>query len=56
VEVVLKDGVKAEGVLKEVTEAGITIEETRGKNKKKEVIEHNFPFEAIKSTKIQIVF
>ena len=56
VEVVLKDGVKTEGVLKQVTESGIIIEETRGKNKKKEVIEHNFPFESIKSTKIQIVF
>ena len=56
VEVLLKDGVKTEGLLKEVTETGIKIEETRGKNKKKEVIEHNFSFDAIKSTKIQIVF
>ena len=56
VEVLLKDGVKAEGVLKQVTESGIIIEETKGKNKKKEIIEHNFPFESIKSTKIQIVF
>ena len=55
-EVLLKDGVKTEGVLKEVTESGIKIEETRGKNKKKEVIEHDFPFDLIKSTKIQIVF
>lgn len=56
VEVLLKDGIKTDGVLKEVTEAGILVEETRGKNKKKEVIEHNFSFESIKSTKIQIVF
>ena len=56
VEVLLKDGVKTEGVLKEVTESGIKIEETRGKNKKKEIIEHDFPFDLIKSTKIQIVF
>ena len=56
VEVLLKDGVKTEGVLKEVTESGIKIEETRGKNKKKEVIEYDFPFDLIKSTKIQIVF
>jgi ribosome maturation factor RimP len=56
VEVLLKDGVKTEGVLKEVTESGVKIEETRGKNKKKEVIEHNLPFDQIKSTKIQIVF
>lgn len=56
VEVLLKDGVKTEGVLKEVTEKGIILEETKGKNKKKGIIEHNFPFDLIKSTKIQIVF
>ena len=56
VEVLMKDGVKTEGVLKQVTDDGIIVEETRGKNKKKETIEHAFPFEAIKSTKIQIVF
>jgi ribosome maturation factor RimP len=32
------------------------VEETRGKNKKKEIIEHFVPFETIKSTKIQTVF
>jgi ribosome maturation factor RimP len=56
VEVLLKDGVKTEGVLKEVTETAIKVEETRGKNKKQETIGHEFPFETIKSTKIQIVF
>jgi ribosome maturation factor RimP len=56
VEVVLKDGVKTEGVLKQVTDDGIIVEETRGKNKKKETLEHSFPFDQIKSTKIQIVF
>lgn len=56
VEVVLKDGVKTEGILKQVTDSGIVVEETRGKNKKKETIEHQFPFDNIKSTKIQIVF
>lgn len=56
VEVLMKDGVKTEGVLKQVTDDGIIVEETRGKNKKKETIEHAFPFEKIKSTKIQIVF
>ncbi len=56
VEVLLNDGIKTEGILKEVAEEGITIEETRGKNKKKEIIEHKFLFESIKSTKIQIVF
>ena len=56
VEVLLKDGVKTEGVLKAVTDTSIDVEETRGKAKKKEIIQHNFPFESIKSTKIQIVF
>jgi ribosome maturation factor RimP len=56
VEVLMKDGAKTEGVLKQVTDSGIIVEETRGKNKKKEVIEHNFSFDSIKSTKIQIVF
>jgi ribosome maturation factor RimP len=56
VEVLLKDGVKTEGVLKAVTDSSIEVEETKGKNKKKETIQHQFPFESIKSTKIQIVF
>ena len=56
VEVLQKDGIRTDGVLKEVREDGILVEETRGKNKKKEVIEHNFSFDSIKSTKIQIVF
>ena len=56
VEVLLKDGVKVEGKLLEVFDAHIIVEEIRGKNKKQEIIQHNFPFENIKSTKIQIVF
>ena len=56
VEVLLADGRKTEGRLLHVQENGITLEETRGKNKKKEVIIHHFPFNDIKSTKIQIVF
>ncbi|MDF2186877.1 ribosome maturation factor [Paraflavitalea sp. CAU 1676] len=56
VEVLLKDGVKVDGKLLEVLENEIVVEETKGKNKKKEVILHHFPFESIKSTKIQIVF
>ena len=36
VELVLQDGSKIEGRLLEVSEDGIIIEETRGKNKKKE--------------------
>ena len=56
IEVIQKDGIKTEGLLKEVSLESITVEETRGKNKKKETIEHSFSFESIKSTKIQIVF
>jgi ribosome maturation factor RimP len=56
VELVLQDGTKKEGRLVEVSEDGIIIEETRGKNKKKEVINHTFLFDNIKTTKIQVVF
>lgn len=56
VEVVLLDGNKVEGKMTQVTENGITVEETRGKNKKKEVITHEFLFNNIKSTKLQVVF
>jgi ribosome maturation factor RimP len=56
VEVTLKDGVKTEGILKAVTEKEIVVEETRGKNKKKETVEHTIPFDNIKTTKVQVVF
>lgn len=56
VEVTLKDGVKIQGVLKEVSEESILVEETRGKNKKKEIISHTIPFDNIKTTKVQVVF
>lgn len=56
VEVLLKDGVKIEGKMTEAREDAITVEETRGKNKKKEIIQHQVPFDSIKSTKIQITF
>jgi ribosome maturation factor RimP len=56
VEVTLKDGAKTEGVLKAVTEKDIRVEETRGKNKKKETVEHTIPFDNIKTTKVQVVF
>ena len=56
VEVLLKDGVKTEGKLAEVFDEHIIVEEIKGKNKKQEIIQHNFAFENIKSTKIQIVF
>lgn len=56
VEVLLKDGRKIEGKLTEAKEEAITVEETRGKNKKKEVLLHEFLFDNIKSTKLQVVF
>jgi len=56
VEILLLDGSKIEGRLTEVAEDGIIIEETKGKNKKKEVINHTFLFDNIKTTKIQVVF
>jgi ribosome maturation factor RimP len=56
VELVLQDGLKIEGRLLEVGEDGVIVEEIRGKNKKKEVINHTFLFENIKTTKIQVVF
>lgn len=56
VEVLLKDGQKVTGKMTDVQDAFITVEETRGKNKKKEVLLHNFPFDQIKTTKIQTVF
>ena len=56
VEVLMKDGIKIEGKLTAVTEGSVLIEEEKGKNKKKEYVEHAVPFENIKSTKIQIKF
>ncbi len=56
VELVLQDGSKMEGRLLEVSEDGVIVEETKGKNKKKEVINHTFLFDNIKTTKIQVVF
>jgi ribosome maturation factor RimP len=55
VEVVMKDGQKMAGKL---ISAGneVIIEETKGKGKKQEVLQHNILFDEIKSTKIQIVF
>jgi ribosome maturation factor RimP len=56
VELVLQDGIRVEGRLLDVTEDGIIVEETKGKNKKKEIVNHTFLFEYIKTTKIQVVF
>ena len=56
VEILMKDGRKIEGKLLEVNEEDLVVEETRGKNKKKEVLQHQFLLNDIKSTKLQIVF
>ena len=56
VEVLLNEGDKKEGKLVTVSESEILVEEERGKNKKKEIIQHTIPFSNIKTTKIQIKF
>jgi ribosome maturation factor RimP len=56
VEIVLQDGARTEGRLTEVSEDGVIVEEIKGKNKKREVINHTFLFDNIKTTKIQVVF
>jgi ribosome maturation factor RimP len=56
IEVTQIEGKVLTGVLKEVGEKEITLIEEKGKNKKKEFVEHFIPFDNIKTTKIQIVF
>jgi len=56
VEVILLDGTRVEGKLLSVADDEIVVEETRGKNRKKEVIQHTIFFNNIKTTKIQIQF
>ena len=56
VELLMQDGSRIDGRLLEVSEDGLIVEETKGKNKKKELINHTFLFENIKTTKIQVVF
>lgn len=56
VEVTDKEGAQKEGKLISVTEAGMVVEEIKGKGKKMETIQHTIPFENIKMTRIQIKF
>jgi ribosome maturation factor RimP len=56
VEVTTKDGIMKSGKLQEVGEDGITIQETRGTGKKQEFNQHDFLFDNIKTTKVQIQF
>ncbi|HTQ63571.1 MAG TPA: hypothetical protein VMI12_02185 [Puia sp.] len=55
-EIVLQDGIKKEGRLIEVSEDGIILEEAVGKNRNKQLINHTFLFNNIKTTRIQTVF
>ncbi|HEX6192582.1 MAG TPA: ribosome maturation factor [Chitinophagaceae bacterium] len=50
------EGIKKEGKLISATEEEIILEEEKGKNKKKEIVQHIIPFDQIKTTKIQIKF
>lgn len=56
IEVTPIEGNVLTGQLKDVGEKEITLVEEKGKNKKKEFVEHIIPFDNIKTTKIQIVF
>ncbi|MDP4129388.1 MAG: ribosome maturation factor [Bacteroidota bacterium] len=63
VEIILQDGSRKEGKLKEVNEEGVVLEESSGKAspgkavaKKQELSNHIYLFNNIKSTKVQVVF
>lgn len=56
VEVITLTGAKTEGKLTAVSEKELVIEETKGKGKKTETIQHSILFSTIKSAKIQIKF
>lgn len=56
VEIILQDGTRKEGKLIDVSEDGIIVEETTGKNKNRQLINQTFLFNNIKTTKVQVVF
>ncbi|RYY56495.1 MAG: ribosome maturation factor [Chitinophagaceae bacterium] len=56
VEVTGLDGLKREGKLLTAVEDSITVEEEKGKGKKKEIVVHSIPLSEIKSTVIQVKF
>ena len=56
VEVLTLDGAKVEGKLVSMGDDKVVVEEERGKNKKREIIQHVIPMDHIKSTKISIKF
>ena len=56
VEVITQEGAKVTGKLTGVTEPGFAVEEVKGKGKKQEVKTHEWAFNEIKTTTIQITF
>ena len=56
VEVLLNDSSKVEGKLTGATETDLLLEETKGKGKKLETVQHTISLDNIKTTKIQIKF
>ena len=56
VEVTDTEDAKTEGKLISATESDIVIEETKGKGKKMETVQHTISFSEIKATRIQIKF
>ncbi|ODT35662.1 MAG: ribosome maturation factor [Sphingobacteriales bacterium 41-5] len=56
VQVTLQDGSVREGKLLSASESEIVVEETKGKGKKAETIQHTIQFNDIKTTKILIKF
>jgi ribosome maturation factor RimP len=56
VEVIEKDGSRKEGKLIEANDVAVVLEETKGKGKKAEIVQHTIALENIKTTKIQITF
>ena len=56
VEIVLLDGTRKEGNLQDVSEDGIIVEEATGKNRNRQLTNHTYLFNNIKTTRIQAVF
>lgn len=56
VEVLTTEGTKVEGRMVAANAEALTLEEEKGKNKKKEIVVHTIPLTNIKTTKIHIKF
>lgn len=56
VEVLRHDGIKSEGILREVSETAIKLEQKLGSKKEKQVKIIEIPFDQIKYTKVSVVF